>query len=128
MKFCTQINTNSAVKFAMKLLLSSKKSVYMTMDMQGEIDRPLPKEYHNLIAQLAIHNVSIHRYMFGEKKLFNKMRGKFDGVQAHYGGKMNKYQRMLIIDERVGMFGVNGNVFFTKFKPLINSLLSYVLV
>jgi len=67
MKFCTPINTNNAVRFAMKLLLSSKESVDMTMDMQGEIDHPLPQRYHHLIARLVKCKITVARYMYGEK-------------------------------------------------------------
>ncbi|KKQ24225.1 MAG: hypothetical protein US38_C0006G0056 [Candidatus Roizmanbacteria bacterium GW2011_GWC1_37_12] len=128
MKFCTPINTNNAVRFAMKLLLSSKESVDMTMDMQGEIDHPLPQRYHHLIARLVKCKITVARYMYGEKKLFEEIKNRYEGVRVYYGGKMDRYQRMLIIDKKKGMFALNGNIFFTTFKPLINSLFIYISV
>lgn len=126
MNFCTPINKKSVIISAMSLLSEAKKTIYVTMKMQSEVDHPLPKKYHNLITQLAKHNISINRYMFGEKKLFNKLRGRFDGVHIHYGGEMELYQRMLIVDKKKGLFALNNKVFFTDFKPLIKSLLKYV--
>ncbi|MFH0773777.1 MAG: hypothetical protein V1922_05705 [bacterium] len=125
MKFCRSINKKNAVQNAMKLVRSSVKSVHMTMDMQGEIDSPLPKTYHNLIEQKAKQGIQMYRYTYGKKTLFNKIKSSYKGVKMYYCGTMNNYQRMLIIDKKIGMFGLNGNIYFTRFEPLIKSLLDY---
>jgi len=128
MKFCSTINKEVAVINAMALLRKAKKTVYMTMDMRGEIDHPLPQKYHHLITRLVKRKITVTRYMYGERELFEKTKNRYEGVQVYYGGKINRYQRMLIIDKKRGMFALNGNIFFTAFKPLVNSLLSYVSV
>jgi hypothetical protein len=125
MKFCRPINKKSAVQNAMRLVRGSAKSIYMTMDMQEEIDSPLPKTYHDLIEQKAKRGIQIHRYMYGKKTIFNKMMKLYKGVKIYYGGTLNNYQRMLIIDKRIGMFGLNGSIYITQFDPLIKSLLDY---
>lgn len=109
----------------MRLVRGSAKSIYMTMDMQEEIDSPLPKTYHDLIEQKAKRGIQIHRYMYGKKTIFNKMMKLYKGVKIYYGGTLNNYQRMLIIDKRIGMFGLNGSIYITQFDPLIKSLLDY---
>jgi hypothetical protein len=125
MKFCRSINKNNAVQNAMKLVRNSVKSVHMTMDMQGEIDSPLPLKYHNLIEQKANQGIQIYRYAYGKKTHFNKMKTAYKGAKMYYGGTLNNYQRMLIIDKKSGMFGLDGNIYFTQFEPLIKSLLDY---
>ena len=128
MKFCSTINKEVAVANAMTLLRKAKKNIHLTMDMQGEIDHPLPQKYHHLIARLVKRKIMVVRYMYGDINLFEKMKNRYEGVRVYYGGKIDRYQRMLIIDKRRGMFALNGNIFFTAFKPLVNSLLSYVSV
>src|SRR3989338_4959792 len=125
MKFCIPLDKDNAVKFAMGLLLRAKLSVHMTMDLQGEVDHPLPKTYHETLFHLSKKGINIYRRSYGTKTLFKKMRTSFDGVKMFYGGTMSHYQRMLIIDKSMGMFALNGNIFFTTFEPLIKSLLIY---
>lgn len=125
MKFCSQIDKKNAVKNAMKLLRCSKKSIHTTMDMQSEIDSPLPKKYHNLIARRAKQGIQIYRYAYGNKAIFNKMKLFYKGVQMYYGGTTNNYQRMLIIDKKMGMFALGDLILLTSFEPLIKSLLDY---
>lgn len=125
MKFCTLIDKDKAVKFAMKILLQAKLSIHMTMDLQGEIDHPLPKTYHETLFHLSKRGISIYRRAYGTKTLFKKMRKSFAGVKMFYGGSMNHYQRMLIIDKKRGMFALYDRIFFTTFEPLIKSLLIY---
>lgn len=109
----------------MRLLRYSKKSIHTTMDIQSEVDSPLPKKYHDLIARRAKHGIHIYRYAYGTKLMFNKIKNNYEGVQMYYGGSINHYQRMLIIDKKMGMFGLEENIFFTLFQPLIKSLLDY---
>jgi hypothetical protein len=125
MKFCKPINKKNVVQNAMKLVQNSVKCVHMTMDMQGEIDFPLPKKYHDLIEQKARQGTQIYRFAYGKKTLFNKMMTLYKGVKMYYGGDMNTYQRMLVIDKKIAMFGLNGNIYVTQFGPLIKSLLDY---
>ena len=110
----------------MNLIKSSKKNINMTMDLKEEIEKPLPKIYHNTLSKLAKKSIIITRYGFGSKQLFNNFKNKYKEVIMYYGGSLNKYQRMLIVDEKQGLFVVNGIVFFSRFKPLIKSLLKYV--
>lgn len=125
MKFCTPVDKDKSVKFAMALLLRANLCIHMTMDLQGEVNNPLPKKYHEELSHLSKKNINIYRYAYGNKILFKKMRASFAGVKMIYGGPMNHYQRMLIIDKKVGMFALGGNIFYTTFKPLIQSLLIY---
>lgn len=125
MKFCTLVEKDKAVKFAMKLLARAKSTIDMTMDLQGEIDHPLPKTYHETLFHLSKKGISIYRRAYGTKTLFKKMRKSFAGVKMFYGSSMNHYQRMLIIDKKMGLFVLNDCVFFTTFVPLIKSLLNY---
>jgi len=83
------------------------------------------KKYHALITQRAKHGIHIYRYVYGTKPMFNKIKNNYEGVQMCYGGSMNRYQRMLIIDKKMGMLGLGGNIFLTQFEPLIKSLLDY---
>jgi len=125
MKFCRLVNKKNAITNAMRLLRCSKRSVHATMDIQSEIDSPLPKKYHALITRRAKHGIHIYRYVYGTKPMFNKIKNNYEGVQTCYGGSMNRYQRMLIIDKKMGMLGLGGNIFLTQFEPLIKSLLDY---
>lgn len=125
MKYCISVDEDIAVKFAMKLILRAKSTIYMTMDLRGEVDHPLPKTYHETLFHLSKKGICIYRRAYGTKTLFKKMGKSFAGVKMSYGGPMNHYQRMLIIDKKMGMFALNDCIFFTSFEPLIKSLLIY---
>lgn len=125
MKFCRLVDKKNVITSAMRLLRCSKKSIHTTMDIQSEINSSLPKRYHDLIARRAKHGIHIYRYAYGTKPMFNIIKNNYEGVQMYYGGTINHYQRMLIIDKKMGMFGLEENIFFTLFEPLIKSLLDY---
>lgn len=126
MKFCQLIKKEKVFKMAMSLISKAKDNIFMTMNLEEEMKRPLPKTYHNALAKLAKKEVIITRYGFGSKRLFNNLKKKYKGVVMYYGGSLNKYQRMLIIDKKKGLFALNDNVYFTSFSPLIKSLMCYV--
>lgn len=126
MKFCQKIKKEKVLNIAINLIIKSKKTINMTMDMQEEINNPLPQKYHKKLVKLIKNGVEINRYVFGPKKLLKKIKKSYPEIKTHFGGSLEKYQRMLIVDGKQGLFAVNGIVFFSRFKPLINSLLEYV--
>lgn len=126
MKFCQSIKKERVFTTAMKLISSAKKNIFMTMNMQEEILKPLPKIYHNNLFKLAKKRITITRYGFGSKQLFNKIKNKYKGVNMFYGGNLNRYQRMLFIDNEKGLFALSGNIYLTSFKPLVKSLIDYI--
>lgn len=126
MKFCQEIKKEKVFDMAMDLINKSKKNINITMNIEEELNNPLPKKYHQKLILLLKRGIKINRYVFGPKKLLKKIKKRYPEIKTHFGGSLEKYQRMLIVDEKQGLFAVNGIVFFSRFKPLIKSLLKYV--
>ena len=126
MIFCEEIKKNEVLKTALKLIGESQKTINMTMNMADELTNPLPAIYHRKLLKLIQKNIKIDRIVFGPKKLFKKITDKYPEINIKYGGDLNKYQRFLIIDKKMGIFSLNGHVFFSQYEPLIKSLLEYV--
>ncbi|PIV09846.1 hypothetical protein COS31_00465 [Candidatus Roizmanbacteria bacterium CG02_land_8_20_14_3_00_36_15] len=125
MKFCEEVPKEKIIETALNLINKSKKSINMTMDMSDEINSPLPKQYHKQLRFNLKRGIKINRYVYGSKKLIKKIKNLYPEIKIHFGGKIILYQRMLIIDKRLGIFSLNNKVFFTNFEPLVKSLLKY---
>lgn len=126
MKFCTQIQKEKVIKKALSLLKRAKERIDTTMDLKEELDRPLPSSYHENLAKLSKRGVVISRYTYGGRKDHEQMKKMHPEINTYYMGKIPQYQRMLIIDKSFGLFALSGNVYFTSFPPLVQSLLKYV--
>lgn len=126
MKFCKQIKNEEILKVALSLVNSAQRSVDMTMDLDAEINNPLPQDYHNTLNELYKKKVRLSRYTYGTKKYFFLMKKKYPHIKTVYKGGLVSYQRMLIIDRSFGLFALSGNVYFTSFLALVQSLLKYV--
>jgi len=125
MKFCEEVPKEKIIETALNLINKSKKSINMTMDMSDEINSPLPKQYYKQLRFNLKRGIKINRYVYGSKKLIKKIKNLYPEIKIHFGGKIILYQRMLIIDKRLGIFSLNNKVFFTNFEPLVKSLLKY---
>lgn len=126
MKFCKQIQKDKIIKKALSLLKRAKERIDTTMDLKEELISPLPMAYHENLAKLSKREVVVSRYTYGGRKNYEKMKKMYPTINTYYMGKMELYQRMLIIDESFGLFALSGNVYFTSFPPLVQSLLKYV--
>lgn len=126
MKFCRLLPKEAVVLTAMRLLRSAQKDVITTMDVDEEIQSPLPPAYHRLIARKAGEGIVVKRFGFGSKQAFSKLAKHYPGVQFVYAGANSTYQRLLVIDRKKGLFALRGVVFITDFVPLVASLVKYI--
>lgn len=126
MKFCTLVEKQNVLSTAIKLVNSAKTKILVTMNTDEEIREPLPEVYHNLLTKKAGQGIKIVRYGYGTRKSFLKLRPKSKNITFIYGGNLSLYQRMLLVDKSRGIFSLEGTVYLTKFKPLVNSLVKYV--
>ncbi|MCX6793561.1 MAG: hypothetical protein NTY06_00465 [Candidatus Gottesmanbacteria bacterium] len=126
MKFCRQVSQEAILLTAMRLFRSAHKEVITTMDMDEEMQSPLPPAYHRLVASKAGKGIVVRRFGFGSKRAFTTLAKHYAGIQFVYAGTKNTYQRMLVVDRKRAMFGLGGTIFYTEFIPLIESLVKYI--
>lgn len=126
MKFCRIVQKKRVFSTAMKLARSARREIIVTMDVDEEMQSPLPSTYDRLIARKVREGVVVKRFGFGSKRTFTKLAKQYTGIQFVYAGDMRVYQRMLIVDRKRGMFELGGKIFYTEFPPLIESLVNYI--
>ena len=125
MKFCVKIEKYDVLAKALLLVKKAQKEIIVTMNMQEEIVAPLPSIYHKLLDKKIDGKLKVIRYGYGRKELFNKLKKKYARITFIYKGSIRKYLRMIVIDRKRGMFSVNGQVFYTGFRPLVLCLMIY---
>lgn len=110
----------------MALVYSARKEIMATMDMEEELAHPLPQVYHRLLMKKAKKGVHVVRYGFGSRREYNKLKKQYTSIDFLYCGSVDNYQRMLIVDQEVGIFRAGDSAYKTKFRPLIHALVAYV--
>lgn len=126
MKFCIPIQKDKIIRKAISLIMMTKKSIDMTMDLKEELTNPLPNSYHKNLDIMSKNGIKIVRFTYGNKNDFVQIKKLHPAIETYYKGKINLYQRILIIDKSFGLFALSGTVYFTSFRPLIKCLLKYV--
>lgn len=125
MKYCQEIKKDNVFKKALVLIDKAKKSIDVSMDIEEEINQPLPPKYHKKLLQIIHKGIKTKRLVYGQKKLFKKITTLYPNVNTVYKGGIKKYQRFLIIDKKMGLFSIGSLFFFSRYQPLIKSLLEY---
>lgn len=126
MKFCQSVTKKRVLPTAMKLVQSAKKEILVSMNVDEELDIPLPDAYHTCISRKIEQGIVVKRFAFGSKRVYQKLKHHYKGVHFYYCGDISHYQRMLITDKKRGLFDLDGTVFYTTFIPLISSLVKYI--
>lgn len=126
MKPYREIKREFVVDKVISLISSAKEIIVMTMNSDEELKKPLPARYHERLAQIATDGIKITRYTYGSKKTSERIRKKHRYAETIYGGNLNKYQRMIIVDGEKAMYFREDKFLFTRSKPIIKNLLDCV--
>lgn len=128
MKFAVPVKNGDVISCALELVTSSKKEIIATMDIAEELVSPLPAPYYKSLKEAKARGVSIIRLGFGQLNDFQFLLNSMDRstfTDFVYGGHIERYQRMLIIDGKKGLCGIGDQVIFSEFPPFIVSLVKY---
>ncbi|MFH1720613.1 MAG: hypothetical protein ABH856_03340 [Patescibacteria group bacterium] len=126
MKLYSQISKKQAVGFAKELVVEAKKEIIATMNVDEEYSHPLPESYHDLLAKKAGGGINVTRYGFGSLRVFKTLQQYYPAIRFLYAGKIDSYQRMLIVDKKRGMFALDSKIFYTDFAPLALHFVKYI--
>lgn len=113
-------------------IATAKKEIAVTMLLREEIEKPLPKSYQKLLKKKIAEGISLIRLGFGSKEEYNQIREKYS-YGNNYSFRLiqedKKYQRMIIIDDRIVFFKIGVGFFKSRnklvvkaFKNLFNSV------
>lgn len=128
MKFVETVYKEEILRSAIKLIKKSQAEIIVTMDLTEEIKTPLPQDYHQLISSKAKRGIKIKRLGFGRAKDFEDLSKQYPKIKNLYfifAGARKNYQRMLVIDRKEAIFKVENQVIFSKFEPLVLSLVKF---
>lgn len=107
----------------------AKREIVATMLLREERENPLPNSYHTLLKKKLKEGIRIKRLGFGTKEDYNKIVKKIGVSKGNYLFKYikekNRYQRLIIIDQKKLFFGTNGLFFQSDYGPLIKVFLDY---
>jgi hypothetical protein len=128
MKFAQALEPEKVIDTALFLVSDAKAEITATMNVNEEVRLPLTAEYHLAITEVISRGVKVIRFGYGKKENFGALKKiyKTQKIEFKYAGKLDTYQRMLIIDRKKGIFKLNDTVFYTEFLPLVQSLVKYV--
>lgn len=127
MKFAQLILQENILNTAISLVNSAEKEIFVTMNVDEEIMTPLSLKYQKAIINATDRGVHIVRYGYGSMKNFREIKKLYQAqnVTFEFAGDLTKYQRMLTVDKKRGIFKLNSNVFYSQFPLLIESLVQY---
>ncbi len=126
MNFVQEVQKETVLNKALALVRGAEKEILVTMDVDDEVRAPLPTQYHTLLETKARRGVKITRYGFGSKRGFHALQHEGSFVHFLYAGSIRRYQRMLVIDNKRGLFKIADIVCYTEFTPLITALVDYI--
>ncbi len=115
--------------FVMESIRNSEMQILATMDLKEELQKPLSKEYHELVRQKLNNGVKFYKLGFGSKDDFEAMKLRLDISLPNYvflhSLDVEKYRRMILVDKKHLFFG-QGLVFCTTTNTeLIASFTTY---
>lgn len=125
MKFYHLIPKEKVISTALSLITSAQKEILVTMDVNEELKNPLPKIYHQTLAQKCQKGALVKRIGFGNKKAYKeilKVKPKYSNFIFIYGGSLSKYQRLIISDRIRAVCKIEDLVLLSDFKPFVTFL------
>ncbi len=126
MNICTSISKHRAVEVAMRLVGGAKTEIVVTMQVEEELVHPLPLSYHKLLEKKVREKIVVTRYGFGSQSTFQKLAPRYRSIRFLYAGRTERYQRMLIVDRKKGLFSFEGKIFYTQYPALAAFFVKYV--
>ena len=124
--FCTVVPKKKILPTAINLVSKSKNQILLTMNLDEEISNPLPQIYLNKLQYKSNRGIHIVRLGFGKKQNFKKLyeqKPKFNNFKFIFAGSLKNYLRMIVVYREKAIFKLEDKVFYTDYKPLINSLI-----
>lgn len=107
---------------------SARKEILATMLLSEELENPLPQAYHKLLLHKTEHGIKLERLGFGTKEEYNQINSLYK-YSKNYDIALNNnvklYQRMIIIDEKILFFGVEGIFFRSEHESLTKVFANY---
>jgi len=124
-----KVERTEIVRLVSENVGSVQKYIIATMLLAEEIDSPLPTSYHSLLSEKIKQGVAFLRLGFGSEEKFGKVQEMYQFNACGYDFKLcvdcKKYQRMIIVDDRMLFFGIDGNFYQSSYSPLVNTFKEY---
>lgn len=127
--FIQTVPKEEIVTLVTQAVKNAKQEILVTMLMSEEIAQPLPKSYRNLLKEKVKKGIVLQRLGFGSEEEYNSVKTLYPIVSGKYTFRylknISEYQRLIVIDKKQLVFGVDGIFMRSEYQPLILVFIDY---